>query len=87
MGYIKGYKCNACGHTWERHEGSGFVSFAFHCNKCGKEEMIELGPNDSEEPKSFPCACGGTFKPSSRPICSVCKSKDISKDNVFGLWD
>lgn len=83
MGKILSYKCQDCGHIWDRYEGSGFNSKAYHCDRCGKEIFIDISDYSDHI-----CDCKGKYTSSAQPICEHCRSNNISiNGDIAALWD
>lgn len=83
------YKCNKCKNKFESQEGGGFLFDELRCEKCDEIKRVEvIGKNDRKpKEKIGNCVCGGKFLSGLRPMCRVCKSRDISVEKDLLHYD
>lgn len=88
----KNIVCAKCGYEGEYINGVGYFNAIYHCNKCGKEKIVELNDGDAirinPRKNSGLCTCSGTFSMNNKYIiCPKCHNKMPNDGLEEMLWD
>ena len=92
MAFLSKFKCNNCGNEFEAKYGDTRIFIEFRCVDCDnvkyikrdiyrlKKEIaiLEIGVCEN---------CGGEFKRDLKPMCPVCKSRDVEEKEILVIFD
>lgn len=95
MGKKARYKCKKCGNEFESREGGGFNFIEYRCVNCDSIKSVKSERRISSRKYKLPTKeeigvcekCGGELKKDLKPMCPVCKSRDVEEKQILMRYD